>query len=80
MKTQKTNNGKPQNENTQKTNKGRRSFLFALGAASAGAAGVAVIKQAPETAAQVVAAAEPREGRGYQDTEHVRTYYKTARV
>lgn len=64
---------------TQKANKGRRNFLFALGAASAGAAAVAVIKQTPQ-AATPVASAEPAAGRGYQNTEHVRTYYRTARV
>ena len=64
---------------TQKANKGRRNFLFALGAAGVGAAAVAVTRQAAE-APQVVAGAEPQQGRGYQVTDHVRTYYRTARV
>ncbi|MBA2689692.1 MAG: formate dehydrogenase [Burkholderiales bacterium] len=63
----------------QKANKGRRNFLFALGAAGAGAATVAVIKQAPPLATPATSA-EPQQGRGYQVTDHVRTYYKTARV
>lgn len=51
----------------------RRDFLklSALGAAAAGAAMAARPKQAE--------AAEAPSGRGYRETEHVRTYYETAR-
>lgn len=65
--------------NAQKTNKGRRNFLFALGATGVGAAAVAVTRQAAESA-QPAASAEPQQGRGYQLTDHVRMYYKTTRV
>ena len=64
---------------TQKANKGRRNFLFALGATGVGAAAVAVTRQAADVL-QPAASAEPQQGRGYQVTDHVRTYYKTARV
>ena len=56
----------------------RRRFLFALGAGSAGAATVAV--------AQPLAGALPQEvpaqpaSQGYQETDHVRDYYATARL
>jgi hypothetical protein len=60
-------------------NKGRRNFLFALGATGAGVAAVAVTKQAVEAPAPAVDS-KPQEGRGYQLTEHVKTYYRTARV
>lgn len=63
----------------QKTSKGRRNFLFALGATGVGAAAVAVTRQVPEVQ-QPVAGAEPQEGRGYQVTDHVNAYYKSARI
>jgi hypothetical protein len=61
------------------TSKARRNFLLTLGLTGAGAAAVALIKQTPEQAAQV-AGNEPAAGRGYQETDHVRNYYKTTRV
>jgi hypothetical protein len=61
------------------TSKTRRNFLVALGLTSAGAATVALVKSVPEQATQV-ATDEPAAGRGYQETDHVRSYYKTTRV
>ncbi len=59
----------------------RRKFLFSAGAGGAGAvaavAGGRVLLQ-PEAA--VPAAKIPIADRGYQATEHVRNYYRTARV
>ncbi len=55
----------------------RRRFLFALGAGSAGAATVAV---AQPLAGALPQAAAPESGQGYQETEHVRDYYATARL
>lgn len=56
----------------------RRRFLFALGAGSAGAATVAVAQ--PLASALPQAEAGPAEGKGYQETDHVRDYYATARL
>jgi hypothetical protein len=55
----------------------RRRFLFAFGATSVGAA------VAPALASTAQAASEPiAEGKasGYQETEHVRDYYDSARI
>ena len=57
----------------------RRGFLFAGGAGAAGAVAVAVIPAA-KLAVPIVAKKAVHEGAGYQDTEHVRTYYDLARV
>jgi hypothetical protein len=58
----------------------RRNFLIGaglggVGAAAALAGGIAGVKPAaePEAKAQV-------EGKGYQETEHVRRYYGTTRI
>lgn len=66
---------------TDKTDSGRRKFLKTLGAAG-GVAAVAAVS------AEVVADAdaeisEPEKGvdsKGYQETAHVREYYKSARI
>ena len=60
-------------------NKGRRNFLFALGATGASVAAVAVTRQAAQATAAALES-KPQQGRGYQLTEHVKTYYRTARV
>lgn len=54
----------------------RRRFLLALGAGSAGAAAAA----APIAARAVEAAPETDAAQGYRETDHVRTYYATARL
>ena len=60
------------------TNASRRRFLFSL---SAGTAGAAAAVAAPVVANVAPAAALPAaESAGYQDSEHVRTYYRTARL
>ena len=56
----------------------RRRFLFALGAGSAGAATVAVAQ--PLAGALPQEAPAPDTGKGYQETDHVRDYYATARL
>jgi len=56
----------------------RRRFLFALGAGSAGAAAAAAAVL-PSAAAATEATAGAAET-GYRETEHVRDYYRTARV
>ena len=57
----------------------RRLMIAGAGAAGAAAAVAAlpIAKQAPVTAAKHDV---PEQGGGYQVTEHVLTYYKTARV
>lgn len=55
----------------------RRKLLKALGLAPAGAAALTVA--APVHATLPEAPAETPEGsRGYHETEHIRTYYRTA--
>jgi len=56
----------------------RRRFLMALGAGTAGSAAVAA--QAITPIAADVAAPQAEPGRGYQETQHVRDYYATARI
>ena len=58
---------------------GRRRFLFTLGAGGAGAA-VAVAGALPAAAAPVTAAPAGDEDAAYRATEHVRDYYRTARI
>ncbi|TXF12465.1 twin-arginine translocation signal domain-containing protein [Pelomicrobium methylotrophicum] len=62
------------------TNAGRRKFMMALtaGGAAAAAAALTGTPNAPLKAkAEKVAAVEKK---GYQETAHVREYYRTARV
>ena len=57
----------------------RRVFLLAGGVGAAGAVAVAVAPAVKHAAPAVAKKAAP-EGAGYQDTDHVRTYYDLARV
>ena len=57
----------------------RRGFLLAGSVGAAGAVAVAVVPAAKLAVPAVAKKAVP-EGAGYQDTEHVRTYYDLARV
>jgi hypothetical protein len=54
----------------------RRGFLKAmpLGALVVAAGGIRAAEAAPAAAA----AAEPQASQGYHETEHIRTYYRTA--
>ena len=62
---------------TQKNAKlSRRTFLLTLGAGGAATAAAIVAKTASDTAA----GKSKRDARGYQDTAHVRNYYRTAKV
>ena len=56
----------------------RRHFLLALGAGGAGAAIVAA--RALSGGAVAPDAAVPPEGKGYTVTDHVRRYYRTAKI
>ena len=63
---------------TTKPTSSRRKFLATLGVGGAAAATVALTRQAAQPAPKS-AVATPR-GNGYQVTEHVRNYYRTAKV
>ena len=64
---------------TTKPSSSRRKFLATLGVGGAAAAAVALTQQngQPEQGAGKTAAPQ---GKGYQLTEHVRNYYRTAKV
>jgi hypothetical protein len=64
---------------TPSVNLKRRGFLLAVGAGGAGAAAAAAatLPGVDIAAAATDAATEPS---GYRETEHVRDYYRTARI
>ena len=57
----------------------RRSFLFAVGAGSAATAAAMVAKNVPQ-AQSTRRGDDKRATRGYQASEHVNNYYRTAKV
>ena len=58
----------------------RRRFLFTLGAGGAGAA-AAVVGSLQGTAAVQLATAQTNDAdAGYRETEHVRDYYRSAKI
>ena len=63
---------------TTKSSSSRRKFLATLGVGGAAAASVALTRQGVEP--EVKSEAVTRQGKGYQLTEHVRNYYRTAKV
>ena len=63
---------------TTKSSSSRRKFLATLGVGGAAAATVVLTRQGAEHEPKSVAAT--RQGKGYQLTEHVRNYYRTAKV
>lgn len=56
----------------------RRQFLATLGASTAAAAAALASRQGGDS--RQAAAADQKQGRGYQLTEHVKNYYRTAQV
>ena len=58
----------------------RRHFLVALGAGGAGAAIVAARALSGGSVAPDAARAPSPEGKGYAVTDHVRRYYRTAKI
>jgi hypothetical protein len=56
----------------------RRRFLLALGAGSAASAAAAT--QAIASPVAATPAAEPAQGSGYRETQHVRDYYASTRI
>lgn len=57
----------------------RRNFLVTLGAGGAATAAAIVATQSPTTK-PVPATNDKRATRGYQSSEHVNNYYRTAKV
>jgi len=57
----------------------RRNFLLAIGAGGAATAAAVVSRAAPETK-PAPAGDDKRRGKGYQDTAHVRSYYRSTKV
>ena len=62
-----------------KSKLGRRTFLLAVGAGST-AAVAAVASRAIRSDVPKVAAEDKKDGKGYQETAHVRRYYNTTKV
>ncbi len=54
----------------------RRNFLLSLGAGGAAAAAAVVSKNTPDTPPD----GSKRGTRGYQESAHIRNYYRTAKV
>jgi Flp pilus assembly CpaE family ATPase len=68
----------PQQSSGQRINSRRRGFLLAMGVGGAGAAAVAARVATGVAAQSDIVDAE--DGKGYQETEHVRRYYRTAKI
>lgn len=64
---------------TEKTKVSRRKFMLALGAGGAGAVAVALTGQVGQSG-EAGKTADKGAGKGYRLSEHVRNYYRTARV
>ncbi len=63
-----------------KTKLSRRNFLLAVGAGSAAGAAAMIAKREPEPQAVARAADNKKSSQGYQESAHVRNYYRTAKV
>jgi hypothetical protein len=62
---------------TSKAKLSRRHFLLAVGAGTAASAAAIVARKEADTASQDKG---PEAKKGYQLTEHVRNYYRTAKI
>ena len=63
------------------TNLKRRRFLFSLGAGGASAAAAAAVAAVPGVPVVEVADTSSNvDGAGYRETQHVRDYYRTAKI
>jgi shikimate 5-dehydrogenase len=68
-------------KNENKSKLSRRNFLLAVGAGGAAtAAAIATQAVGPASAQPATSNNDKRRGRGYQETDHVRSYYNTAKV
>ena len=64
---------------TTKPSSSRRKFLAALGVGGAAAAAAVITQQTGQPEPPSAKTGAPQ-GKGYQLTEHVRNYYRTAKV
>ncbi len=67
------------NKQPEQADSGRRQFIKTLGAAG-GAAAVLSVSGEASAAVQDEEAAQVKGSQGYRETEHVRDYYKSARI
>jgi shikimate 5-dehydrogenase len=59
----------------------RRTFLLAVGAGGAATAAAIAAKVAPPRLGAVVEGTpDARSGKGYEETAHIRNYYRTTKV
>jgi len=65
------------NMSERTTRLSRRNFLLTLGAGGAAAAAAVATRNAPQTAAPEKS---KRQSSGYQESAHIRNYYRTAKV
>ena len=65
---------------TPRTNSRRRNFLLALGLGGAGAAALAARSLSGVAPEAVRPDDEAAGGAGYQESDHVRRYYRTAKI
>jgi len=66
---------------TERTKKlSRRNFLLTLGAGGAATAAAVVATKSPPATQSTPASKDKRATRGYQASEHVNNYYRTAKV
>lgn len=63
---------------TTKSKVSRRSFILAIGAGTAAGAAAIVSKKDKDASSKSVSGTES--GKGYQLTEHVQNYYRTAKI
>lgn len=62
------------------SNDGRRRFLKTLAAAGGAAAAVTMTGQSASASTETDASSGAAKPRGYQETAHIRTYYRKARL
>jgi nitrous oxide reductase len=66
--------------NQDKPKLARRQFLVGAGVGVAAAGAALVVSKQPEMAEQAAAAGTEKKSKGYQLSEHVKTYYRTLLV
>ena len=63
---------------TTKSKVSRRNFILAVGAGTAASAAAIVSRKETDANKKTDSASQP--GKGYQLTEHVQNYYRTAKI
>jgi hypothetical protein len=58
----------------------RRTFLMAVGAGGAATAAAIAAKVVPQPASGAQGAKDKKSGKGYEETAHIRNYYRTTQV